>query len=141
MWSSGYCVNTLVELVDDSKCVMLLMSGQEGLQHNMIPVRRTIITDILSLLQECCPSLKPKEFVIDPSELRYPIDKPSNLVLYSVEDIASSVLTKTPGVLSYTKSKGRYTNKLVKNLLPLEQDHGQEISIFLGRDLQVQNNY
>ena len=138
MWSSGYGVNTLVELVDDSQCVILLMSSQEGLQHNMIPdVRRDVITDILSIQQECCPSVQPKEFVIDPSELHYPIDKPSSLVLYDIEAIASSVIDKKPCVTPYTKIKGSFVDKPLMSLLPLEYDRGQDISIFVGRDIEV----
>ena len=102
MWSSGYCVNTLVELVDDSQCVILLMSSQEGLQRNMISVRRAVITDILSIQQECCPSVQPKEFVIDPSELQYPIDKPLSLLLFDVKEVASCVFNRKAGVTSYT---------------------------------------
>ena len=137
MWSSGYGVNTLVELVDDSQCVILLMSSQEGLQHNMIPVRRDVITDILSIQQECCPSVQPQEFVIDPSELHYPIDKPFSLVLYDIEAIASSVIDKKPCVTPYTKTKGSFVDKPLMSLLPLEHDRGQDISIFVGRDIEV----
>ena len=114
------------------------MSSQEGLQRNMIPVRRAVINDILSIQQECCPSLQPEEFVIDPSELQHcPIDKPLNLLLFDIADIASSVISKKPGVISFTKRKGRYVDKPLKSLLPLEGDRGHDISIFLGRNIRV----
>ena len=139
MWSSGYCVDTLVELVDESKCIILLMSSEEGLQHNMIPVRRAVITDILSIQQECCPSVEPKELVFHPSELQYPIDKSLSLLLFDVEDIASSVLDKKPGVTSFSESKGRFVDKSLKSLFPLEHDKGQDISIFVGRSIEVRD--
>ena len=101
-------------LINDSKCVILLMSSQEGLQHNMIPVRRPVITDILSIQQRIVHlHVQPKEFVIDPSELHYPIDKPSSLVLYDIEAIASSVIDKKPCVTPYTKTKGSFVDKLL----------------------------
>ncbi len=128
MWSSGYGVSTLVELVDDRQCVILLMSSQNGLddKHNMISVRRAVITDILSIQQDCCPSLQPKEFIIDPTELQhYPIDKPSSLLLYDIEVIALSVIEKKRYVTSFTKYK--HIDTPLTTLLPLEHDKGQDI--------------
>lgn len=137
MWRNGYGVNTLVELVDNNQCVILLMYSYEGLEHHMIHVRGKVISDVLSIQQEQCPSLHPKEFIIDPSGLYYPIIKPSNSVLYDIEAIASSVIDKKPCVLSYTKSgKGTHVEKLLSEILP-KNDRDQNASIFLGRNLQV----
>ena len=134
MWCSRLGITTLVELVDDSKCVIVLMSSQEGLQHNMIPVRRAVIADIISLQQECCPSIQPKEFVINPSQLHYPIDNPSSLVLYDIEGIASAVFHNEPCVTSFNNR-----NEMIKlcELFPMEHDKGKEMSIFKGRNLEV----
>ncbi len=140
LWSTGIMlcsqlgITTLVELVDDSKCVILLMSSQEGLQHNMIPIRRTVISDILSLQQEYCPSILPKEFIINPSQLHYPIDNLSGLVLYDLEGIASAVFYDNPCVTSCNKS-----NEIIKlsELFPVEHCKGKDISIFTGRNLEV----
>ena len=134
MWCSQLGITILVELVDDSKCVILLMSSQEGLQHNMLSVRRAVITDIASLQQECCPSIQPKEFVINPSQLHYPIDNPSSLVLYDIEGIASAVFHSKPCVISWNKS-----NEMMKlcDLFPMEHNRGKDISIFRGRNIEV----
>ena len=138
MWSSDYCVNTLVELVNDSKCVILLMSSHEEYKYNMISVRRAVITDILSIQQECSPSLQPKEFIIDPRQIRhYPIDNPMVLLLYDADDIASSVLNNKDGVISSTKHKGLYPCQSLKTLLPLEYSSGGNMSIFVGRNIEV----
>ena len=134
MWCSRLGITTLVEVIDDSKCVILLMSSQEGLQHNMIPIRRTVISDILSLQQEYCPSVQPKEFVINPSQLHYPIDNLSDLVLYDLEGVATAAVHNEPCVTSCNKS-----NDLIKfcKLFPFEHDKGKDMSIFTGRDLEV----
>ncbi len=137
MWSDN-CVNTLVELVNDSKCVILLMSSHEEYKYNMISVRRAVITDILSIQQECCPSLQPKEFIIDPTQLRhYPIDNPMELLLYDIDDIAVSVLNEKDGVTSSTKHKRVYPCKPLKTLLSLEYSRGENMSIFVGRNIKV----
>ena len=138
LWNSEYGVKTLVELVNDSQSVILLMSSQKELEHNMIPLRRRVITDVLSIREEICPSVHVKEYIIDPSQLDYPIDKPSSLVLYDIEAIALCIAQNKPCVISYTKNcRGEYDSKGLKDLLPLEYDRGQDMSIFVGRDIEV----
>ena len=138
LWNSEYGIKTLVELVNDSQSVILLMSSQKELEHNMIPLRRRVIIDILSIREEICPSVHVKEYIIDPSQLDYPIDKPSSLVLYDIEAIALCIAQNKPCVVSYTKNcRGEYDSKGLKDLLPLEYDRGQDMSIFVGRDIEV----
>ena len=104
----------------------------------MIPLRRRVIIDILSIRGEICPSVHVKEYVIDPSQLDYPIDNPSSLVLYDIEGIALCIAQNKPCVVSYTKNcRGEYDSKRLKDLLPLEYDRGQDMSIFVGRDIEV----
>ena len=69
LWNDEDGVESLVELVDNSQSVILLMSCLEKLEKNMIPLRRRVITDILSIREEICPSVYVKEYVIDPSRL------------------------------------------------------------------------
>ena len=101
LWSDVYGVQTLVEIVDNSQCVLLLMSCLEGLEHNMINLRQEVLKDILCHQKDTCPRLELQEFVIDPSQLHYPIDKPSSLTIYDIEHIASCVILKTPVVTPY----------------------------------------
>ena len=143
IWSNGIIWNNLsglsilVELVDNDQCVILLMSCEDGLQLNMIPFRRAIITDILSLQQEHCPSLTPMEFIIDPHELHYPMDKPLSLTLYDIPVIATVVDEKQPCVLPYTTDKSFIGSKKLRDVLPLEYDRNEDISFLLNRDLKV----
>ena len=146
IWSNGIIWNNLsglsilVELVDNDQCVILLMSCEDGLQLNMIPFRRAIITDILSLQQEHCPSLTPMEFIIDPHELHYPMDKPLSLTLYDIAMIATVVDEKKPCVLPYNKDiQLQGTPKILKDILPFEYEShdGEKMSFFLNRNLKV----
>ena len=134
MWDNLSGLRILVELVDDDQCVIMLMSCVDGLELNMIPFRRAILTDILSLQQEHCPSLTPMEFIIDPRELNYPIDKPMSLTLYDIAMIATAVDEKEPCVLPYT---GSHNTCKLEDILPFEHDKGPNISFFLNRDLKV----
>ena len=137
IWNNLSGVSILVELVDKDQSVIMLMSCEDGLQLNMIPLRRAIITDILSLQQEHCPSLTPMEFIIDPHELHYPMKKPLSLTLYDIAMIATAVDEKQSCVLPYTQNKQLRETPKLRDILPLEYDRGEDISFFLNRDLKV----
>ena len=134
LWSDNDGVQTLVEIVDNSRCVLLLMSCELGFEHNMIKLRKDVIKDILSHQKHICPRLELQEFIIDPSQLHYPIDKPSSLTLYDIENIAFSVVRNTPFVVSYNVQDKR--SKL-SDLLPHEYNNGSELSVLAGRYPQV----
>ena len=86
----------------------MLMSVKKELQQNLVALRKQVIGDILLIKKQVCPSVYVKEYVIDPSQLDYPIDRPSSLVLYDIEGIASCVhvALNKPCVLSYNKCNG-----------------------------------
>ena len=93
-------VGTLVELVDESQCILVLMSCEVGYERNMVLLRRDVITEVLTLQKESCPSLMLSDFIIDPQDLAYPIDKPTHRTVYNVKDIIISVIEKTNFVIS-----------------------------------------
>ena len=130
-WSDDDGVQTLIEIVDNSQCVLLLMSCLQGLEHNMVKLRKKVISDILSL----CPQLELQEFIIDhdPTRLHYPIDKLSSLTLYDIEHIASCVVRKKPAVVS-CNNEGRIR---ITNLLPFERINPDALSVFAGRSPEV----
>ena len=138
MWSSINGVTTLVELVENRQCVLLLMYSHKNFENNMVPVRRAVVTDILSIQQKHCSSLRPKEFIIDPSELHYPIDQPSTLTRYDINMVATVVHNKHPVILPYENKS--HSGITLADLLPMEHDRGQDISVFLDRDLEVSIN-
>uniref|UniRef100_A0A1X7SLB2 Uncharacterized protein n=1 Tax=Amphimedon queenslandica TaxID=400682 RepID=A0A1X7SLB2_AMPQE len=75
-WFSGYGVGSLVEIVDESQCVLVMMSCEKGYSDNMVSLRRDLIGEVMSVYKESCPSLEVKELVIDPKELAYPVNTP-----------------------------------------------------------------
>ena len=135
LWSDNDGVQTLVEIVDNSQCVLLLMSCLEELEHNMMKLPREVIKDILSHQKDTCPRLELQEFIIDPSQLDYPIDKPSSLTLYDIEHIASCVVRNKPVVTPYM-NEGKLGIQ-ISDLFPCECINPDILSVFAGRNPEV----
>ena len=138
-WLDTDGVETVVELVDTSQCVVLLLSCKHDLEHNMIEHRKEVISEILSLQKLICCRLEVEEFVIDPDDLEYPIIKPSERTLYNMKLVSSCIIHQEPCVLD---SKG-HKHRLVQELLPFEPSYniyssgGRRVSVFAGRDPEV----
>ena len=138
-WLDTRGVESVVELVDNSQCVVLLMSCKRDLEHNMIERRKEVISEILSLQKLICCRLEVEEFVIDPDDLEYPVIKPSERTLYNMKLISSCIIHQEPCVLD---SKG-HKHRLVQELLPFEPSDniyssgGRRVSVFAGRDPEV----
>ena len=113
------------------------MSCLHGLEHNMVKLRKKVISDILSHKKDTCPRLELQEFIIDhdPTRLEYPVDSSSSLTLYDIEHIASCVVRKKPAVVS-CNSEGRIRIKIT-DLLPFERINPDTLSVFAGRSLEV----
>ena len=141
-WLDTGGVETVVELVDNNQCVVLLMSCQQNFENNMIKLRKDVISGIKSLQRLICCSLEVEEFVIDPNDLEYPIIKPSELTLYNMKLISSCSTHQKPFVLD---SKGRKLRR-VQDLLPFElsdniySSGGRRVSVLGGRDPEVSYN-
>ena len=133
LWKDTRGVQSLVELVDNSQCVLLLMSCQVGWEQNMLRLCKDLLCEILSLQQQLCPGLKLQEFVIDPSQLHYPIQKPSTLTLYDIELIASCIIQKELFVLDTEGDK----QMKISDLFPFEPIQPDTLSVFAGRNPEV----
>ena len=133
-WGNTSGVESLVELVDNSQCLLLLMSFQIGSEESMLCLCKQLICEILSLQQQLCPSLKLQEFVIEPSQLHYPIQKPSTLTLYDIELIASCIIQKEQFVLD---TEGVTQPKRISDLFPFEPIQPDTLSVFAGRNPEV----
>ena len=134
LWSDDDGVQTLIEIVDNSQCVLLIMSCLEGLEHNMIKLRKKVIKDILSHQKDICPRLELQEFIIDSTQLHYPIDKLSNLILYDIQHVALCVMDNKSCVVPYEE---RGQSIKISDLLPYEYKNGNALSIFADRNLEV----
>ena len=138
-WLDTDGVETVVELVDNSQCVVLLMSCKQGLEHNMIERRKDVISEIASLKKLICCRSEVEEFVIDPDDLEYPVIKLSERTLYNMKLVSSCIIHQKPCVLD---SKG-HKHRLVQELLPFEPSDniyssgGRKVSVFAGRDPEV----
>ena len=134
-WFNGHGVGVLVEIVDNSQCVLVLMSCEEG--YNIVELRRKVIGKVMSVYKESCPSLEVKELVIDPKELDYPVNTPRERTVYSVKDVMSAIDEGRPFTVSDTGIKQRE----VKSILPDELlEDISKLSLLGGRDIKVRIN-
>ena len=101
-WCNSYGVGVLVEVVDESQCVLVLMSCKEG--YNMVDQRREVIGEVITVCKEFCPSLNVEELVIDPKELGYPVNTPRERTVYSVKDVISHAREDKPFIVTDTGS-------------------------------------
>ena len=69
--------------MDESQCVLVMMSCEKGYSDNMVSLRRDVIGEVMSVYKESCPSLEVKELVIDPKELAYPVNTPRERTVYT----------------------------------------------------------
>ena len=135
-WKDTHGVQSLVELVDNSQCVLLLMSCYGGSEENMLHLCKQLISEILTVRHQLCPTLKLQEFVIDPSCLRYPIPKPSTLTLYDIELLVSCIRGRELCVLD---TKGDEQMK-ISDLFPFDPYQSDTLSIFAERNPEVSDS-
>ena len=132
-WSNGHGVGSLVEIVDESQCVLVMMSFK---RHIMMSVGRDVIGEVMSVYKESCPSLEVKELVIDPKELAYPVNTPRERTVYSVKDILSAI---DNGGDYLVLENGTSTE--LKEILPDESlSDISNLSLLGGRDIKVRVN-
>ena len=136
-WFNGHGVGSLVEIVDESQCVLVMMSCEKGYSENMVSLRRDVIGEVMIVYKESCPSLEVKELVIDPKELAYPVNTPRERTVYSVKDILSAIDKKEEFIVKSDGTKG----KKVKEILPDESlSDISNLSLLGGRDIKVRIN-
>ena len=134
-WFNGHGVGSLVEIVDESQCVLVMMSCEKGYSDNMVYQRRDVIGEVMSVYKESCPSLEVKELVIDPKELAYPVNTPRERTGYDVCDLLSSIKEGRPFLVS---DKGQTR---LKEILPDESlSDISNLSLLGGRDIKVRIN-
>ena len=133
-WFNGHGVGSLVEIVNESQCVLVMMSCEKGYSDNMVSLRRDVIGEVKSVYKESCPSLEVKELVIDPKELAYPVNTRRERTVYSVKDILSAIVKREEFLVKSAGTKG----KKVKEILPDESlSDISNLSLLGGRDIKV----
>ena len=134
-WSNGHGVGSLVEIVDESQCVLVMMSYEKGYSDNMVSLRRDVIGEVTRVYKESCPSLEVKELVIDPKELAYPVNTPRERTVFSVKNILSAIDKREEFLVNATG----ICRKELKEILPNES-LSSNLSLLGGRDIKVSIN-
>uniref|UniRef100_A0A1X7TGG6 Uncharacterized protein n=1 Tax=Amphimedon queenslandica TaxID=400682 RepID=A0A1X7TGG6_AMPQE len=131
-WFNGHGVGSLVEIVDESQCVLVMMSCEKGYSDNMVSLRRDVIGEVMSVYKESCPSLEVKELVIDPKELAYPVNTPRERTVYSVKAVLSAIVEQRPFLV--TAGTG---HPELKKILPDESlSDISNLSLLGGRSIE-----
>ena len=137
-WFNGHGVGSLVEIVDESQCVLVMMSCEKGYSDNLVSLRRDVIGEVMSIYKESCPSLEVKELVIDPKELAYPVNTPRERTVYSVKDILSAIDKREEFLVKSDGTKG----EKVKEILPDESlSDISNLSLLGGKVTVIRNTH
>uniref|UniRef100_A0A1X7UAQ4 Death domain-containing protein n=1 Tax=Amphimedon queenslandica TaxID=400682 RepID=A0A1X7UAQ4_AMPQE len=131
-WFNGHGVGSLVEIVNESQCVLVMMSCEKGYSDNMVSLRRGVIGEVMSVYKESCPSLEVKELVIDPKELAYPVNTPRERTVYSVKAVLSAVVEQRP----FLVTNGTRRTGLKKILADESLSDISNLSLLGGRDIK-----
>ena len=106
-WDNEDGIRTVVELIDQNQCIVVVMSHKSGTRPVEYSKHRSaVIRLILDLHQQLCSNIDTEEYLIAHSLLRnWPADTvttPSTSHLYPIENVASSMLRHKPYILSCT---------------------------------------
>ena len=134
-WFDDNGVRVLVEIVDESQCVLVMMSCKKGYSDNLVSLRRDVIGEVMSTYKESCPSLEVKELVIDPKELAYPVNTPRERTTYGIYNVLLAIKKRKPFLVS---DKGQTE---LKEILPDESlSDISNLSLLGERDIKVRIN-
>ena len=117
-WRDDNDTCTVIELLDNNRCVMVAMSYTSTVEHAKL--RGSLIALIRRLLHKHSPAPEVCEFLISPNLVRqYPIDTIPDTDLFDMCDVARSILQRKPVVLSH----GDVHRRLKTQSLPFEPYH------------------
>ena len=137
-WFNGEGVGVVVEIVDESQCVLVLMSYEEGYtRENMVCLRREVIGEVVRMYEDSCPDLEVEELVIDPEELSYPVKTPRERTVYILKDVMSCIVKQRHYLINATGTRARE----LKSILTGESlSDISNLSLLGGRNFQVRTN-
>ena len=117
-WRDDNNTCTVIELLDNNRCVMVAMSYTSTVEYAKL--RGSLVALIHCLLHKHSPAPEVCEFLISPDLVRqYPIDTIPDTDLFDMRDVARSILQRKPVVLSH----GDGHRRLEKQSLPFEPYH------------------
>ena len=117
-WRDDNNTCTVIELLDNNRCVMVAMSYTITVEYAKL--RGSLIALIRRLLHKHSPAPEVCEFLISPDLVRqYPIDAFPDTDLFDMCDVARSILQRKPVILSHGDGRGH----LKTQSLPFEPYH------------------
>ena len=117
-WRDDNNTCTVIELLDNNRCVMVAMSYTSTVEYAKL--RGSLIVLIRRLLHKHSPAPEVCEFLISPNLVRqYPIDTFPDTDLFDMCDVARSILQRKPVILSHGDGRGH----LKTQSLPFEPYH------------------
>ena len=138
-WLDQDGVETIVEVSEQNKLVLLLMLCPDGKEMACVQLRSSLISIILVAKEELCPGISTNELLIDPSNLsNYPLLCSSELTLYTMADqVVKAVREHKQFAVDIT---GRRKMKLVDALYfePYLGMHKRLIDRLFDKDLAIQ---
>ena len=91
-WGNRSGVEVIVEVVEWSRAVTLLMHCPEYKAMACIHLRSSLIHMILNCLKEFCPTIDTNEFLIDPNHLsNFPLAATKYLTMYSMTEVIRAI--------------------------------------------------
>ena len=104
-WRDDNNTCTVIELLDNNRCVMVAMSYTSTVEYAKL--RGSLIALIRRLLHKHSPAPEVCEFLISPDLVRqYPIDTFPDTDLFDMCDVARSILQCKPVILSHGDGRG-----------------------------------
>ena len=134
-WKDTKGVQTLVELIDDKKSIVLLTTCQKGAVNEMVKQIKNIIIEILRCKQQVMPKIDTCEFVIDLSHLQYPLKSWEELILYNIMLIAKCYISDDKFIIDSTGIKQTQISNLVPEAATSAEQYFK--SIFADREPKV----
>ena len=97
LWLNADGIEVLVEMRQQNQVVAVMMRCDEVSETRIecIYLWSSVIQKILKMKEEFCSQVLTKEAFIDPDELQYPLRPLKDLTLFSMSDVARSVITKS----------------------------------------------
>ena len=138
VWTTGVCwctpqgVKVLVEVVAKKNVVVLVQA--HDLCAEALKMRSTVLNKVRGTARELCPTITPREFLLPPNDVTYPLNFQESTRIFSLTSVALRAVNQEGFVVSTTGAE----NIRLIDLLPAEvyADLGENIiqPLFNERD-------
>ncbi len=144
-WKDTGGVQTLVELVDNNRTLVLLMRCKDGTvtTAKMFELIRKVIIEILLCKQQVMPKIDTCEFIIDKSDLQYPVKSWEKLTCYNMMLLAECYLEEKEYVVGRDQAMKGFKQTLILELFPDATFTTEQYLklLFVGRSPKVYTQY